>query len=149
MQCERTPDIHAYHDGQVDARRAAEIEAHLERCGSCAALLADLRRLSALVTRAALPEMTRPVADFYAAWNRSRDRALLRITSWLTGVAACLLVGALLAYPRNTTMATARPGPWESAAVMPADQTAAGEPGSDLVQVAQWMATDLSYPERR
>lgn len=148
MDCDKTNDIHAYHDGELDPTRIAEVEAHLARCPPCAALLTSLRKLSGMLVRAPLPQVSVPIANFYAVWERNKDRALLRITSWLTAAAACLLLGALLAFPRNRTIATARPGPWEAAAVTPADQLPR-ESDAELVQVAQWMAADLSYPEKR
>jgi hypothetical protein len=77
------------------------------------------------------------------AWGEASERALLRITSWMTGVAAALLVGALLVWSgvrndaSNRTVA-ADPVVLATAAEPP------GESNSELIQVAQWMADDLS-----
>jgi anti-sigma factor RsiW len=46
MNCEEARNlIHPLLDGELDARNAIELEAHLESCGTCATELAKLRRL--------------------------------------------------------------------------------------------------------
>jgi anti-sigma factor RsiW len=148
MTCEKSAQIHAYHDGEVSPEDARAWAAHLSECGECTALLSELRGLTAMIGRAAMPEM-RPMAvgRYYAAWTQARDRALLRITSWLTAAAAAVLIGALSLWPhaqgdgRKTT--AHRPAMWEAVAVAPPAETQA-ESNSELVQVAQWMADDLS-----
>jgi hypothetical protein len=103
-----------------------------------------------MLSAAPVAEMPdRAISRFNGAWHVARDRGVMRITSWLTAAAAALLVGALLTNPPQPPAATpARPGIWEAMAVMPPAE-AQGETNSDLVQVAQWMADDLSYGERR
>jgi hypothetical protein len=85
---------------------------------------------------------------FHGAWHVARDRGIMRIAAALTAVAAMLLVGALLTGPAAQGNAPAKPALWEAMAVMPMTETQ-GEANSDLVQVAQWMADDLSLDERR
>jgi hypothetical protein len=72
----------------------------------------------------------------------------MRIGAWLSGVAAALLVGALLMGPHTSGTAAVKPGPWEAMAVAPPVEVQ-GETNSELVQVAQWMADDLSAGGRR
>lgn len=152
MTCDKAAQIHAYYDRELAPDAARRLEAHLAECAQCAALLSELQGLTALISRTDLPEM-RPMAvgRFYDAWTEARDRGLLRITSWLTGLAAAVLIGALWLWPQAENKTTAlRPGMWETTAVVPPAETQA-ESNSELVQVAQWMADDLSLSsgERR
>jgi hypothetical protein len=96
---------------------------------------------------AAMPQVA--MARLEASWSRNSERALLRITSWMTGVAAALLVGALLAWSSvPTAPATAKVNRPAAAAADPVVLATAAEPpgeaNSELIQVAQWMADDLS-----
>jgi anti-sigma factor RsiW len=152
MACDKTAQINAYYDGELDPATARRLEAHLAQCAECDALLTELKGLTALIGGAALPDM-RPMAvgRFYDAWTEARDRGLMRITSWLTAAAAAVLIGALSLWPAAEAKSTAlRPGMWESIAIAPPAETQA-ESNSELVQVAQWMADDLSLggAERR
>ena len=61
-------EISAYVDGDLDAARRAEVEAHLAGCEACAALAADLRGLA--VAAAALEDRA-PAADL---WPAIRER---------------------------------------------------------------------------
>jgi hypothetical protein len=78
----------------------------------------------------------------------ARDRAVMRITGWLTAVAAGLLIGAILTWPGdnqdNVPVKAVRSGTWEQFAVMPPAETQSEGGGAQLVEVAQWMANDLS-----
>jgi anti-sigma factor RsiW len=150
MTCDRVSEIHALHDGELTGEAALAAEGHLAQCEACSELLADLRGLTALVAAAELREM-RPMAvgRFYDAWTEARDRGLVRITSWLTAAAAAVLIGALWLWPVAETKTTAsRPGMWETVAIVPPAETQA-ESNSELVQVAQWMADDLSLGGER
>jgi anti-sigma factor RsiW len=153
MMCDRAGEVHAYHDGELDERRARALRAHLEGCAVCRELLEELRGLSGLFRRAEMAGMPQiAMARLEASWSRNSERALLRITSWMTGVAAAVLVGALLAWSSVTAepaKVTARAkGPAVAAAADPVVLATAAEPpgeaNSDLIQVAQWMADDLS-----
>jgi anti-sigma factor RsiW len=144
MTCERAGEVHAYHDGELDASRSAAVEVHLGGCAECRELLGELRGLSALVARAELPEMPADaLARLEAAWPEVSERALLRITSWMTGVAAALLVGALVAWSAVRNEAAPRTMAADPIVLATAAEPP-GEPNSELIQVAQWMADDLS-----
>lgn len=47
MNCPFAEDVSAYFDGEVTAEERARVEAHLETCASCRAMLADFRDLRA------------------------------------------------------------------------------------------------------
>lgn len=144
MTCEKAAEVHAYHDGELDEPRARALETHLSACAECRDLLGELRGLSRLFNGAAFPQMSdAAMARLQGSWEEISEQALLRITSWMTGVAAALLVGALLVWSgvRNEAanrVVAADPVVLATAAEPP------GEPNSELIQVAQWMADDLS-----
>jgi len=144
MTCEKAAEVHAYHDGELDEFRGRALEAHLRECPACQGLSDELRGLSRLFNGATFPQMSEAtMARLEGAWSEVSERALLRITSWMTGVAAALLVGALLVWSsvRNETSGkavAADPVVLATAAEPP------GEANSELIQVAQWMADDLS-----
>lgn len=148
MNCDKAAQIHAYLDDEMDAAQRGELESHLLQCAECQGLLTDIRGLSALIVRASRPVSMRvgAMATYYGAWRSARDRAVMRITGWLTAAAAVLMMGALLLGPVRSSPSVAakpKPGIWEVMVVTPPVETH-GEANSDLVQVAQWMADDLS-----
>jgi anti-sigma factor RsiW len=149
MTCEKAAQVQAYYDNELDASRSEMLEAHLEQCAECSRLLNDLRALSWMLSEAPRPAM-RPqaVSKYQGAWHVARDRGMMRIAGWLTATAAALLVGALLTAPTPQPSVPAKTGLWEAMAVMPPAEPQ-GEANSDLVQVAQWMADDLSLDGRR
>ena len=145
MTCDKVSQVHSYHDRELPREAALLFEAHLAACDECRGLLAELRGLSGLVGGAALPAM-RPmaVARHYGAWTDARDRGLVRVTGWLTAAAAVVLVGSLVLSRGEPERTAARPAAmWETFAVVPPADTQA-ESNAELVQVAQFMADDLS-----
>jgi anti-sigma factor RsiW len=144
MTCDKAAQVHAYHDGELDAPSAAELEAHLRDCAPCQALLNDLRSLSQLFNHADLPAMPDAVlARLEGSWQQVAERAQLRIVTWMTGVAAALLVGALLMWQHVHDAQLSRPVAADPVVLATAAEPP-GEPNSELIQVAQWMADDLS-----
>jgi len=144
MTCEKAAEVHAYHDGELAESRARALEAHMSACAECRDLLEDLRRMSRLFNNAVFPQMSdAAMARLQGAWSEASERALLRITSWMTGVAAALLVGALLVWSGVRNEASNRPVAADPVVLATAAEPP-GEPNSELIQVAQWMADDLS-----
>jgi anti-sigma factor RsiW len=150
MTCDKAAEVQAYHDRELDSARSRAIEAHVERCADCAALLAELRALSAMIADAPFPAMPdRALSRFRGAFHVAQERGMVRVAGWLTAAAAVLLVGSLslmhwpVDRPTGGLATTARPTAWEVNAVTP-PALAQAEGNSELVQVAQWMADDLS-----
>ncbi len=69
-------DLSAYVDGELDAARGAEVEAHVTACSACAALLADLR---GLMGAAASMEDRGPQADLWPAIRRRIEAGGARV----------------------------------------------------------------------
>jgi anti-sigma factor RsiW len=148
MTCDRTEQVHAYHDGQLGPAARAHLETHLAGCGDCRQLLADLRSVTQLISTAPLPDVSfATVEHYYEAWHLSRQRGLLRISSWLTTAAAAVLVGSLVLWPKPAdtrgTVVVQDTGEWEAAALMPPPERASDRP-DQFIELAQWMAEDLS-----
>jgi len=148
MTCDKAVQIQSYLDEELDSAQRQSLLAHLEQCAECRELLEELRGLSSLIQNAPRPVMrVGAMARYRQAWNVARDRAVLRITGWLTAVAAGLLIGAILTWPAEepaNPVRAVRSGSWEQFAVMPPAETQGEGGGAQLVQVAQWMANDLS-----
>src|SRR5436190_14924282 len=151
MSCDQTAQVHAYHDGELPRQQRDAVEAHVKQCADCAALLAELRQMSRLIAAAPMAEIS-PMAlarlqkqTAEAAGHAASDRGVMRVASWLTAVAASILVGAVMFWPHNRDDGP-RGGGVEIAIMPPAadahDDGAANS--SDLVVAAQWMANDLT-----
>ena len=148
MGCDRLKEVHEYNDGRMSPARRSEFEAHLADCPDCARLLHDLRSLSRLIAGARLPDMpSASLSHYYKAWDvAARQRGLLRISSWLTGAAAAVLLASLVILPQRQTPApdVAGNNAWELKALMPPSPERAAERPDELIELAQWMADDLS-----
>lgn len=150
MTCDREAQVHAYHDRQLGPAAREAFEAHVAECGACAQLLNEVRAVSRLVASTPLPDVPADsVTRYYGAWDASRQRALLRISSWLTAAAAAVLVGSLVWLPAKDdrpaapAVAVADAGEWEAVALMPPPERR-GERPDEFVELAQWIADDLS-----
>ncbi|MEO6435023.1 MAG: hypothetical protein ABIP55_04585 [Tepidisphaeraceae bacterium] len=151
--CEHTTQVHRYHDGYLTAQAREEVEVHLAACGECAALLADLRRLSQVIastSRAQLPADA--LIRLREARQVTRDRGVLRIATWLTAAAASLMLATLLIRPTEQTDlrgATASATVWQTRAVMSPEDIGDSGSSGELIVVAQWMADELGSEDRR
>lgn len=157
MSCEKTSQVHAYHDGELPDDQRQAMQAHLEVCDQCRRLLEDLRRLSSLMATAPLPAVPQAALNrMHGSWwaaRRRQDRALRRLAGWMTFAAAAAAI-ALVFWPLGS--GSGRPDVsegepvtvWEELTYIP-PITTREDPASELVQVAQWMANDLSAEQMR
>ena len=139
--CPFIPWLAAYHDGELDAVRRADVERHLSFCGVCPPELARLRELSAWFAADARPALL-PIARLrlHRGVEAAMEKGLLR-TAWaLSGVAAAVLLAGSLWMTRGTeTPRPASPPPWvEVAAASDAADTARATPA------AEWYLADAS-----
>jgi anti-sigma factor RsiW len=147
MSCEKNSQVQALYDGELPLAQRLDVEAHLRQCADCAALLTDLKRMSQFISTAPfapMPAETRKRVQ-QAWWAAQSERGVLRVAELMTGLAAAVLIGAMIFWPttrkQNTTAVV--PTNWQTAAVMPPGG-ADDEPVADVVELAQWMASDLS-----
>src|SRR5690349_109562 len=49
-QCISQPQLEAFHDGELDPSQAKAVAEHLQSCTRCSAELAEIRRISALLS---------------------------------------------------------------------------------------------------
>src|SRR3954451_15533581 len=154
MSCDRAAQVHAYHDRQLGPAAREALEPHLENCSECAALLGELRAISQAIADAPLPLVASAqlTERFYDAWYVAQQRGVLRMSSWLTGAAAAVLIGALLLTPKGNTSSdnsgvaaagAQQANTWEATALMPPPERAGDRP-DEYVELAQWIASDLS-----
>lgn len=147
MTCPDAPNVHAYHDSQLQPAQRFALESHLAECDACSSLLNDLREISLQVAAAPLPDVPFiPFDRYYDAMHLDQRRGVLRISSWLTAAAAAVLLASLVLFPPAHTpveTATAARPNWEPLALMAPVLTTPGQ-DDQLVEVAQWIANDLA-----
>lgn len=115
MSCEfaRTT-VHAYHDGELDAVRSAEFEAHAEVCGECEAELRAIGTLSrqlqeSHLSQQASPQLLARIRKNIAQETNERTSQirgfrrewLIPVVSALAGAAACVLIMLFALQPQN------------------------------------------------
>jgi anti-sigma factor RsiW len=153
MSCDNSTQIHAYHDGALTESQRADVEAHLAVCAECRELLADLQRLSSLFMTVPLAEMPpRAVGKMYGSYwaaKQKQDRGVRLLAEWLTAAAAVVMLVAQLHVNPTPPPREIAETAWVDtiAFIPPAD--ARDNPNSQLMQVAQFMATDLEQAERQ
>src|SRR3954464_14031381 len=100
MSGEKPRELRAERDGGLPVEQRVALESHLRECAECAELLRELEGLSAMFVSAPLePLPAGAMQRIEHAWDAIQDRAVLRISSWLTAAAAAVLVGALFLVP--------------------------------------------------
>jgi len=163
--CEHSNQIHAYHDGELNAGERAALEAHLASCESCKHELKQLAAISRSLVAAPLPtfsgDLSARILEACKRARRAQEGGTRKLAGWLTAAASILLVVSMMrvsvlsdrtgensAFTETPTSVASRD--WELAAMMPPAQAEeAGSGSTDLIQLAQWMARDLSPDERR
>ncbi|HMB95391.1 MAG TPA: zf-HC2 domain-containing protein [Tepidisphaeraceae bacterium] len=153
MNCEKAEKIHAYHDDALSAEQRSEVEAHLAICAECRELMADLQKLSSAFAAVEFAEMPpRAMSRLYGSWHAAKveqDRGVRRLAGWLTAAAAAILILVPL-HVTSLSQRTNNPNVAvdETVAFLP-PSSPREDANSDLVQVAQWMANDLSVDQGR
>ncbi|HEY7087374.1 MAG TPA: zf-HC2 domain-containing protein [Tepidisphaeraceae bacterium] len=151
--CPNESQVHAYHDGELPSEQRVVFEAHLATCAECRELLAELKGLTHIFAEVPLAQMSpRAMGRMYGSWNAAKaagERGIRQLASLLTAAAAVVLVMVSL---RNSTPSgtvnipsedPASTGWVETVAVMPPLDPKHGS-NARMVQLAEWMASDLS-----
>jgi anti-sigma factor RsiW len=155
MPCDRTNQVHAFHDGELPIADRAAFEQHLQSCSDCAALLADLQKLTQLIAAAPLTDIPQQtLANLRQKQFVLPDAGVMRIAGWLTAAAAAVLVAALPFWPNDQidssgAFGSASPSLIQTIAVNPPDENAADAAHPDSIADAQWMADNFSVDEQR
>jgi anti-sigma factor RsiW len=158
MTCEHAAQVHRYHDGALSPAEQASVEAHLAVCAECRELLEDLQKLSHLFATVPLPQVTtramnRMQGSWWAAATRkaAEDQSLRRLASWMTAVAATVLVCVPLSTPSGQVRVEQPQvaGAWSETLALIPPEDIRDVPSYDLVQVAQWMANDVDIEQRQ
>jgi anti-sigma factor RsiW len=160
MQCPGAAQLEAYYDGELSPAMRVQLESHLLHCDACRAALEQSRNLSAMIAAAPLAPMpdtimsrlrdafdlirARSLGERMIQERAARERGVRRVAGWLTAAAAALLLGGLVMMPsaRKTTEVVDTFDTADAAAVMPPHEQYEGTP--EVIQVAQWIAEDLS-----
>jgi anti-sigma factor RsiW len=157
------PDkLNAYYDDELAGEQRRAVEAHVAACDACAAELARLRELSRLFAGHALagdamaaPALGRLHDAVDAAFEEraSGARDVLRLTRFVTGLAAAIMVAAgswLVIGPQVVTDRDIRGmsdpvaiPPWEDPSLVVASAFDGGN-GVAEARFAEWVVADLS-----
>lgn len=148
MNCENSIQIHAYHDGELSPAARAEAEAHLAVCAECRELLHELQELSQTLAAVDLPAVpSRAMNRMHGAWWAARpaqEQGVRRLASWLTAAAASvLIIVPLVPQKPAVEQPIVATRSFEIMALVPPPGPRE-DPSGELMQVAQWFATDLS-----
>ena len=91
--CSFSQQISAYHDGELDAVRRAQMDAHLAQCADCAAQLRELRSMSQLFTDSPAPRLSQiSLRRVHKRVEAEMDERLLWTARVLSGIAAAVLI---------------------------------------------------------
>jgi anti-sigma factor RsiW len=151
MSCDQTSQVQAYYDGELSPDHRQTVAEHFPTCAECARLLADLEELSKAIVSAPRASMSADARRrLEQAWWAARDRGVLHLAEWLTAAAAAVLVGALMFWSdgERATPAPQQAMAWQTDALMPPAESR-DEVASNVVDLAEWMANDLSADSNR
>ena len=142
--CNQTEKVHAFHDGEMPRGERNAFELHLMNCGVCAAELESLRKLSARLASAQIPELSKAgLSRFHQSAKVAEERGVFRLAEWLTAAAAAVLVIGVAGLFKPQKTHPSAPDVWEQAAVAyPVDAESTAR--ADTTQLAEWIRTDLA-----
>lgn len=141
--CSSIPLVSAYYDGELSLARRAEFARHLASCSECMAELEELKNLSeAIATRSLPPPLSgEGLSRLHHHVDELTDRSLLRFAELLSGIAAAVLITALI-WVAKPVRVSAEPVPqWERAAVTLEPEQAAN---AGPIRTVVWMVSELS-----
>lgn len=127
MDCDVTPILSAYLDGELDDAERARVSAHIETCGSCQATLEDFRSVglaAAGYTSASGPfDGRRALATVLARGRTPVWRRRVSVPAAALPVVAVLAATGAFMLTRNVSAPTAsRPAPQVTGAILRFDR---------------------------
>ena len=144
-ECKYARQLGAYHDGELPPAQAAEVEQHARQCPACAAELARIRALSAMLKSAPKPQLP---PDVLARLHGRVDlMPAATISKWAEALAAIaavvLLTCSILLATVSDGAAEATPEPWDTAFLSQTTESSESS-AATLEQLHQWMAQNVS-----
>jgi anti-sigma factor RsiW len=148
MDCERSRQLSAYHDGELPVAERAALEAHVAECAVCRGELAQLGALSRLLAQAGqTPVPSGLEARLHERIDHAGELVVVRLAERLMAVAAAVLVACgLYLWQADRTEAAAPIESWERTLISQR-LPAAPEPAADD-PVIRWVVADLSEGEQ-
>ena len=149
-ECPNQLRIEAYHDGELPAELAREVQQHLNECAACREELRALESMSQFVRSFA------PAAMSNAAMNRLHQQVdsltqvdTLRFAKQLSSLAACLLAAAGVWFGTTSRTSESSPAPWERAALTLQVDTSTASAQTGETDTAQWMLASLNSSQNQ
>lgn len=119
--CPYSPQISAYHDGELGPEARLQLEQHLSsNCPACVLELQQWRRLSALILSAAAPVLPATArAKLYRLAPTVREASFVRLAEWTTALAASVLiaVSAWMMVNQKSSASPSQPARWQTVAL--------------------------------
>jgi anti-sigma factor RsiW len=147
-ECPFTPQVSAYHDGELDAARRTEMDRHLAQCSDCAAALEQLRSMSRWFSDAPSPRLSQiSMRRVHQRVESVMDEPLVRTARILSAIAAAvLIVGSFWlvragGMGRSTATQAISTPPWAGISASPDAETTMV---SASTPAAQWYLADNS-----
>ena len=144
-ECEYTPRLGAYYDGELSPESAAEVRRHVQDCPACAAELGRIKALSRLMSSVAEHQ---PSAELLRRLHRRVDLGSYLVVRRMAGVLAAAAAFVLMVCSVWLTTVPEASEPTEGIPLW--ETAAAGLQGSDPSitsteqQLAMWTLHDLA-----
>lgn len=153
MACDRTNEVQAYYDGEMEPRRMSEFERHLRACVECLRELESLKRLSAVVGQMEIPRLgAEAIERMKQRVREAAERGVLRLAEWLTAAAAAVLLvgvmnmpsGTIQHHPSQVQVSTVSDTRWQDLALGKTDSEMATADlvSADPMDVSTWLKPD-------
>jgi len=153
--------LSAYHDGELDAATAAQVEAHLPACDACRAELEEIAELSALANQIGAEGISQSaLKNIHRSLDAEQRLSILRVAGVLTALAASVLIVGLVwlreiptshSMPSQIVVPTRDSQAWENVALnfqvdpLPHDRWEVRDPqGLADARVVDWMLRGLN-----
>ena len=143
--CRFQPQLHAYHDGQLQAAHRDSLDRHLPGCSPCATELSRLQALSSLFAAAPRAKLAQiAVHRLRRNVEAAMQRSVLRAARLLGAIAACVVLAGTLRLMTAPKPPAAAP-PWIG--VTPVEYTDAVSDNTPIdagTPAARWYLADAS-----
>lgn len=117
--CPYSPQISAYHDGELAGEARVQLEQHLSSaCPACALELQQWRRLSSVLLSMAIPALPeRARQKLYRLAPVVREASFIRLAEWTTALAASVLIAVsawMMVNRQSSSPSASEPAQWKT-----------------------------------